>query len=111
MLNRQTERRLCGMIGIAAKAGKIQSGEFSTEKSVKSRRGKLCIVARDASEATKKHFQDMCSFRNIPIYTELMDKEALGHIIGKGMRASITVEDSGFAGSIIGLIEGGHANE
>ena len=111
MLTTQAERKLFGMIGLAARAGKVQSGEFCTEKSLKSGRGKLCIVAKDASPATKKRMTDMCSFRRVPVYTELADKAALGHMIGKEMRASITVEDSGFAGSIIGLIEGGHADE
>ena len=42
------------MLGMAAKAGKIESGEFSTEKAVKGGRGRLVIVAEDASDNTKK---------------------------------------------------------
>lgn len=42
----------------AAKAGKVQSGEFSTEKSVKSGRAYLVIVSEEASENTKKKFQE-----------------------------------------------------
>lgn len=53
----------------------------------------------------------MCSFRNIPIYMNVIDKDSLGHIIGRGMRASITIEDKGLADNVIRLIEGGIADE
>lgn len=99
-------RKLCGLLGLAAKAGKVQSGEFCTEKSLKTRRAKLCIVASDASQATKKHLGDMCAYRNVPVFMEVLDKETLGHTIGKQMRASLVVEDAGFAEALSRLIEG-----
>ena len=40
--------RALSMLGIAAKAGKVVSGEFSTEKAVKSDRAELVLVAKDA---------------------------------------------------------------
>ena len=40
------------MIGLAQKAGKIVSGEFATEKAVKTGKAALVIVAGDASENT-----------------------------------------------------------
>ena len=51
--------KVSGMLGLAARAGKIASGEFSTEKMVKSHRAYLVIVAEDASENTKKMFRNM----------------------------------------------------
>ena len=47
------------MVGIATKAGKVASGEFMTENAVKSGIASLVIVAEDASENTKKKFQNM----------------------------------------------------
>ena len=38
-------------------------------------------------------------------------KEALGHMIGRGERSSVTVEDQGFAESMLRLNEGGYACE
>lgn len=110
-MNNGENRKLCGLLGLAAKAGKVQSGEFCTEKSLKSGRAKLCIVASDASGPTKKKFADICAFRNIPMESGLFDKDALGHVIGKEMRASITVEDAGFAEGLLSLIEGGNADD
>ena len=42
------------LIGLATKAGKTVSGEFSTEKSIKPGKGYLAIVAGDSSDNTKK---------------------------------------------------------
>ena len=51
--------RVLSLIGLATKAGKTVSGEFSTEKSVKTGKGLLVIVAEDASENTKKKFRNI----------------------------------------------------
>ncbi len=88
------------MISLATKAGKTASGEFSTEKEVKSFRAHLVIVATDASENTKKKFQNMCEFYEVPIYF-YGDKDTLGHAMGKEFRASLAVTDAGFAKGII----------
>ena len=42
------------MIGLAQKAGKVASGEFSTEKAVKTGKAYTVIVADDSSDNTKK---------------------------------------------------------
>lgn len=92
--------KVLSMTGIAARAGNIVSGEFSTEKAVKKAQAYLVIVASDASENTKKHFSDMCAYRKIPYY-EYADKDQLGNCIGKAFRASLAVTDENLAGAII----------
>lgn len=91
--------RILSMLGLAAKAGKIASGEFSTEKAVKSGSAFLVVVSEEASENTKKMFRNMCSFYQVPMYL-YASKEALGNAIGKQMRASLAVQDEGFAKSL-----------
>ena len=49
------------LLGLAARAGKVVSGEFAVEKSVKSGKTFLVLVAEDASANTKKNFSDMCT--------------------------------------------------
>ena len=92
------------MISLATKAGKTASGEFSTEQSVKTFRAELVIVATDASENTKKKFQNMCEFYEVPIYF-YGDKDTLGHAMGKEFRASLAVNDLGFAKGIMKHID------
>lgn len=92
--------RILSTLGLAMKAGKIASGEFSTEKAVKSYRAFLVIVSVEASENTKKMFRNMCSFYQVPMYL-YESKETLGRAIGKQYRASLAVLDEGFAKSLI----------
>ena len=91
--------KVLSMLGLAAKAGTIASGEFSTEKSVKEGKAFLVIVAEDASDNTKKHFRDMTTFYEVPMYV-YATKELLGHAIGKEFRASLAVNSENFANNI-----------
>ncbi len=75
--------RVLSLIGLATKAGKTVSGEFSTEKSVKTGKGLLVIVAEDASENTKKKFRNMCSFYEVPISSSQIKRAWQGN--GKGV--------------------------
>jgi len=87
------------LVGLATKAGRTVSGEFMTEKEVKSGRAALAIVAIDASENTKKKFRNMCEYYEVPLCF-YGNKEKLGHAIGKEFRASLAILDEGFAKGI-----------
>ena len=91
--------RIFSMIGMAMKAGKVVSGEFATEKAVKTGTAWMVIVSEAASENTKKMFRNMCSYYEVPMYT-YGTKVDLGHSMGKEFRASLAVTDEGFAKSI-----------
>ena len=100
METKADNKKILSMFGLAARAGKIASGEFQTETAVKSQTAYLVVVAEDASDNTKKLFRDKCSFYKIPIII-LGTKEELGHAIGKEFRASLALLDKGFAEAII----------
>ena len=106
------KKKLLNMIGLATRARKVVSGEFSTEKSVKSGRSHLVIVSEEASENTKKMFTNMCTYYKVPIYL-FGTKDELGHAMGQEFRASLSVEDVGFAKSMAGLmnVNGGSVKE
>ncbi len=93
------QSKVLSLIGLATKAGKTVSGEFCTEKEVKSGHAALVIVAGDASENTKKKFKNMCDYYHVPIYF-YKDKDTLGHAMGKQFRASLAILDEGFAKGI-----------
>ena len=95
--------KIFGLLGLAAKAGKVQSGEFSVEKAVKSGRAFLVIVSEEASENTRKMFRNMCTYYEVPYY-EFGGKEELGHALGKEMRASLAIQDEGFSKAIMKLM-------
>lgn len=97
MDNRQ---KVMNLIGLATKAGKTVSGEFSTEKAVKSRKAYLVMISREASDNTKKMFTNMCTYYKVPI-CYFGKKDELGHAMGKEMRASLAVMDESFASAIV----------
>ena len=96
--------KVLSMLGMAMRAGKVASGEFSVEKSVKTGKSRLVIVSEEASDNTKKMFTNMCTYYNVPIYF-YSSKEVLGHAIRKNGRASVSVQDKGFADTIINLMK------
>ena len=75
---RLKQDKVLSLIGLATKAGQTASGEFMTEREVKTGRAALVIVAGDSSDNTKKKFRDMCEFYKVPIYF-YGDKDTLGH--------------------------------
>ncbi len=89
-------KKVLSYVGIATKSGKIASGEFLTEKSVKDGSACLVIVADDASDNTKKMFTNMCNFYEVPLCF-FENKDSLGHSMGKEFRASLAFLDEGLA--------------
>lgn len=100
LANSKAKNKFLSYIGIATKARKTVSGEFSTEKAVKEHKAQLVIVATDASDNTKKMFTNMCTYYKVPIYF-FGDKSELGHAMGKEMRASLAVLDKGLADAAV----------
>ena len=97
MDNRQ---KAMNLIGLATKAGKAVSGEFSSEKAVKTGKARLVVVSEEASDNTKKMFTNMCTYYKVPI-CYFGKKDELGHAMGKEMRASLAVVDKSFAEAIV----------
>ena len=96
--------RVLQMLGIAAKSGNVVSGEFSTEKAVKSGNAYLVIVSEEASENTRKMFTNMTNFYEVPLYM-FGTKEELGRCIGKQFRASLAITDENLAKAVVSKLE------
>lgn len=92
------------MLGLAARGRNVVSGELQTLNAVKDGSAMLVIVAEDASENTKKQFVDKCSFYEVPLRV-YGSREALGRAIGKEMRSSLAVIDTGLAQSVMRYLE------
>ena len=91
--------RVFQMLGIAAKSGNVVSGEFSTEKAVKTGHAYLVIVSEEASANTNKMFTNMTSFYEVPMYV-FGTKDELGRCIGKQFRASLAITDENLANAV-----------
>ncbi len=95
--------KVFGMLGLATKAGKTASGEYSAENAIKSGKAYMVLVSEEASDNTRKKFRDMCAYYEVPYY-EFGGKEELGRAMGKEMRASVAITDEGFSGAIKKLL-------
>lgn len=91
--------KFLGMLGLAKRAGKVQTGEDICSKAVKSGVSKLIIVACDASDNTKKSITDSCKFYKTK-FVEAGSKAELGKFTGADSRAVVSVNDDNFAKAI-----------
>ena len=91
--------KIYSLLGLCMRAGKLKSGEFSVLEAIRRHTAELVIVSEDASDNTKKQFNDKCNYYNVPIVF-FGDKGELGHAIGKDVRTSLAILDKGFAESL-----------
>ena len=98
------EKRLLSMLSLAKKAGKLVTGEEGCEKAIQKGTAQVVLVAVDASDNTKKKFNNKAAHYNVPIYS-LFTKEVMAKQIGMQNRATIVVADENFGDKIMSLIE------
>ena len=96
--------RVYSLLGLATKAGKVESGGFLTEEAIRRGTAKLVILSSDARKNTEKTIRDKCAFYHVPLYV-YGTGEALGHAIGKELRSCAAVTDAGFAEKVSKLID------
>ena len=51
----KVENKIYSFIGLAKKAGKLLAGEYNCEKAIEKSAARLIIIARNASDNTKKN--------------------------------------------------------
>ena len=69
----ENRKKVLNLLGLATRAGKTASGEFMTEKAIKSGKAYLVIVSEEASDNTKKMFENSCAYYKVPVYQFGMD--------------------------------------
>lgn len=99
-------KKILGLIGLAARARKVCFGADSVELEIKKKKVVLIIVAEDASDRTKEKFQKLCEEYRIPII--IFGKiEELSKAIGKSNKAILGIEDINLSKEIIKINNGG----
>lgn len=98
------EKKIYSLLGLAARARKIVTGEDMAVEAIRSRKAKLIILSADASENTRGKITDKAAYYGIPVH-EFGTRYELGHAIGKEARVTLAIMDSGFAKTLSGLLE------
>ena len=99
-------KKILGLIGISAKAGKVDFGADSVESQIKKRKTNLVIIAEDSSDRTKDKFKKLCINYNIP-YIICGQIEELSKAIGKVNKAIIGIKDLNLSKEIQKINNGG----
>ena len=92
--------RLYNAMGLCMKAGKAASGAFAVEKMIRSKKAKLVLLDKEASESTIDHYTSMCFYHNVPLCLT----DSVGQAIGKPDRIVMAVTDDAFKKMMDGLI-------
>ncbi|WP_062048771.1 YlxQ family RNA-binding protein [Bacillus sp. JCM 19034] len=92
------------LLGLAARARKLVTGEELVLTEVRKQSAKLVIIAEDGSDQTMKKVKSKCEYYNIPVRV-VSNRYELGHSIGKAERVIIAVMDGGFAKKLLAQID------
>lgn len=87
---------LTNAIGLAMKAGRIQSGDFAVERLVRSGQARLVLLDAGVSENTREKYCAICKTHCV----ELLYVDELGRWIGKPGRMIAAVTDVNFQNMI-----------
>ena len=100
------KERAFGMIGLAARAGKVVSGSDSVIGAIRSNNVKLLIITRDISRnSLDRILKNMTGENEITCYS-FSTSDELGDALGKPNRTVAAITDKSFAEGISGkLIE------
>ncbi len=97
------ETKIFQMLGLAARARKLTTGEDLVVSDIRAKRAKLVILSNDASDNTNKKLSDKCNSYNVEKQV-FGSRESLGHAIGKESRVVLAITDRGFAKKLSELL-------
>ena len=99
-------KKILGLIGLAARARKISFGADSVETQINKKKIYIVIIAEDSSERTKEKFKKICEQNKIPMIIG-GEIEILSKAIGKSNKAIIGIEDINLSREIKKINDGG----
>ena len=94
------------LLGLATRAGKIAFGTDSVIDTINKNKAKLVLIAKDASDRTKKNIIRISQENNVQvrIYGSI---DSISKNIGKENKAVICIKDINFVKEMLKLIDGG----
>lgn len=88
--------RLTNAIGLAMKAGRLKTGDYAAEQTLRAGRAKLILLDETAAENTREKYRTLCESRGV----ETLRVRELGRWIGKPGRMIAAVTDESFTNMI-----------
>ena len=97
------KQKVCNLLGLAQRAGKINSGEEMVVKAIQDQKAKLVFLAHDAAPNLTKKIHDKSDYYQVEIITVFSTLE-LSIAVGKS-RKVLAVTDAGFTKKMRSLME------
>ncbi|MDD2647845.1 MAG: ribosomal L7Ae/L30e/S12e/Gadd45 family protein [Eubacteriales bacterium] len=94
--------RIFGLLGLAARAGQVTSGESACVDLIRSGKAIVCLVDEGSSDNAKKRLFDSCAHYGVAI--ALVPGERLGASIGKPSRKAVCLSKGSFAIQVCSLL-------
>lgn len=91
-------KKLLGLIGLCARAGRLTSGEDAAIRLIRSGRASLALIDENASANAKKAMSNACATYGVELIP--LPAGELGRTSGKPGRMAAAIADPGFAESI-----------
>ena len=92
--------RLYNAIGLAMRAGRLKSGAYAVQSTVRAGKAKLVLLEEGASASTKETYERLCAAHGVPLYLV----ETVGRAIGKEAHIVCAVTDAAFQTMIEGCL-------
>lgn len=94
------------MIGLARRAGHVDSGDAAVRGAIGRKKARLIILADDAADRTKETFGRLAREAGVPLM-QYGTRYSLGRMLGKPIRSVVAINDDNFARGIAGAVERG----
>ncbi len=98
------------LLGLCRRAGRLSLGHDASKQALNSGKAKLCIICSDSSERLSDEISGIAESHNVPVYdvkyTMFDIKQALSF-----KAAVFTVDDEGFAKSLIAKLKENQSGE
>ncbi len=98
------EDKTLNLLGLMRRANAIQIGETNTLAAVRGGKGKLLLLAADASENARDRARSFSAGRNVLTVTLPYTKERIAGSVGVSSCSMAAVTDLGFANALMKLL-------
>ena len=102
-------KKLLGLIGLCARAGRLTSGEDACEKLIRAGKARVAFLDEGASANARKALRNACESYGVTLVT--LPEGELGRVSGKPGRMAAATADESFAQSMLNryrLLSGVH---
>ena len=96
-----------GLLGLARKAGKLQTGEETVSAMLTEKRARLTVLAVDAGEAVARKVRGLAAGTRQRVLTVPCDKLTLGAALGRPMVSVAAFADVSFALAFVKALPAG----